>query len=196
MAVFEQGGFAQSDVTTYLLRNKLPNVRVRDRNVAGYGGSIDNAGVELEAVLDIDMQIAMNPAAGQILVYEDGTDSFPVALLDSLSAMADDDLARSISIFYGLDETLQGSTAIAADNTVLTQMAAQGQAVFVSAGDRGAYGDGTLSFLNVSDPASQPVVTGVGGTTLFTGAHQSYLTKACGTRLLTRRRWMAAPAAV
>ncbi len=176
LAVFEQGGFAPSDVTTYLMRNKLPNVRVRDRNVDGYGGGIDDAGVELEAVLDIDMQVAMNPAAGQIIVYEDGTDPFAVALLDSLSAMADDDLARSISISYGLDETLQGPTAIAAENTVFTQMAAQGQAVFASSGDNGAYGDGSLP-QNVSDPASQPFVTGVGGTTLLTGRHESYLTE-------------------
>ena len=176
LAVFEQGGFAASDVTTYLVRNKLPNVRVRDRNVNGYGGGIDDPGVELEAVLDIDMQIAMNPDAGQIIVYEDGADSFAVALLDSLSAMANDDLARSISISYGLDETLQGPTAITAENTVLTQMAAQGQAVFVSAGDDGAYGDGSLP-QNVADPASQPFVTGVGGTTLLTGRHESYLTE-------------------
>jgi kumamolisin len=174
LAVFEQGGFDPNDVAVYLAKNKLPAVPVVVRGVDGYGGGIDDEGVELEAVLDIDMQIGMNPAAKQILVYEDGAGGFPVELLDSLSAMATDDKAKSISISYGQDETLQGATAIQAENTVLLQMVSQGQAVFVASGDNGAYGNSSLP-LNVADPASQPEVTAVGGTTLFTGAKQSYM---------------------
>ena len=67
---------------------------------------------------------------------------------------------------------LQGVDAIAAENGVLIQMAAQGQAVFVSAGDNGAFGNGT-SLYNVADPASQSLVTAVGGTSVFNGAHES-----------------------
>ena len=174
LAVFEQGGYAPSDVTAYLMRNKLPAVRVKPRLVDGYGGGIDDPNVELEAVLDIDMEIAMNPAAHKVMVYEDGTDSFAVALLDSLSAMASDNAAATISISYGTDEAQQGGAAITAEAAVFTQLAAQGQAVFVSAGDSGAYGNEAPS-LNVSDPASQPLVSGVGGTTMFTGLHDSYL---------------------
>ena len=174
LAVFEQGGFDPGDIATYEARNKLPAVPVRVRGVNGYGGGVDDPGVEVEAVIDIDMQIGINPAAKQILVYEDGlSDSFQAALLNSLSAMASDDKADAISISYGQDETLQGHKAAGAENTVLTQMAAQGQAVFASSGDDGAYGDGALP-LNVSDPASQPKITGVGGTTLFTGPKETY----------------------
>jgi kumamolisin len=176
LAVFEQGGFDPKDVAVYLAKNKLPAVPVVVRDVDGYGGGIDDQGVELEAVLDIDMQIGINPAAKQILVYEDGADSFPVELLDSFSAMATDDMAKSISVSYGQDETVQGATAIQAENTVLLQLVAQGQAVFAACGDSGAYGSGNSPLpLNVADPASQPEVTAVGGTTLFTGAKQSYL---------------------
>ena len=174
LAVFEQGGFDPTDVQVYAQRNKLPNVPTVVRGVNGYGGSIDNFGIELEAVLDIDALIAINPNTGRIIVYEDGTDTFPVALLDSLSAMATDDSARTISISYGQDETLEGVDAIMAENTVLTQMAAQGQAVFASTGDNGAFGNQTLQ-LNVADPSSQPMVTAVGGTTLFNGPRESYL---------------------
>jgi kumamolisin len=168
LAVFEQGGFDRSDVTAYFKQMNIAAVPVAVREVDGYGGAIDDPDVELEAVLDIDMQVAVNPAAKRIVVYEDGSDSFPVALLDSLSAMATDKAAASISISYGQDEALQGAAAMTAENTVLTQLAAQGQAVFVSAGDSGAYGDEPPG-LNVADPASQPLVTAVGGTTLFTG---------------------------
>ncbi len=173
LAVFEQGGFDPEDVATYLKRNKLPAVPVRARTVNNYGGGINDPGVELEAVLDIDMLIGINPAARQVLVYENGQDSFPQALLECLSAMASDNAAKSISISYGQDEALQGQSAITAENTVLTQMAAQGQAVFASSGDDGAYGDQSAGPLNVSDPASQPYVTGVGGTTLFS-ANDTY----------------------
>ena len=173
VAVFEQGGFDPNDVAKYLTRNKLPAVPVNARSVDGYGTAIDNADVELEAVLDIDMLIGINPALAKIIVYEDGVDSFQVALLDSLSAMASDNAVKTISISYGQDETLQGNAAITAENTVLTQLAAQGQAVFVSSGDSGAYGDESLP-LNVSDPASQPYATGVGGTSLTTAKKQAY----------------------
>jgi kumamolisin len=173
LGVFEQGGYEPSDVTTYLTKMKIAAVPVTPRAVDHYTGVINDPDVELEAVLDIDMQLAVNPLAGRIVVYEDGTDSFQVALLDSLSAMATDHKVQTISISYGQDEALQGSAAIAAENTVLTQLAAQGQAVFVSAGDSGAYGDEPPG-LNVADPASQPLVTAVGGTTLYTGAKESY----------------------
>jgi len=173
LGVFEQGGFARADVTAYLNTMTIAPVPITVRGVNGFGGAIVDPDVELEAVLDIDMQLAMNPAAKRVIVYEDGTDSFQVALLDSLSAMATDKAVKAISISYGQDEALQGSAAIAAENTVLTQLAAQGQAVFVSAGDSGAYGDEPPG-LNVADPASQPLVTSVGGTTLFTGAGETY----------------------
>ncbi len=172
VAVFEQGGFDPNDVAKYLARNNLPAVPLQARSVDGYGTAIDDADVELEAVLDVDMLIGMNPALARILVYEDGADSFQVALLDSLSAMATDNAVKTISISYGQDEAQQGTAAIQAENTVLTQMAAQGQAVFVSAGDSGAYGRG--AGLNVSDPASQPYVTSVGGTSLNTVKKQAY----------------------
>lgn len=167
VAVFEQGGYAPSDVAKYRKTFALPDVPVKPRLVNGYGGGINDPGVELEAVLDIDLFIGIDPAVKQVLVYEDGDDPFGVALLDSLSAVADDNLAQCLSISYGLDEALQGNTQIAAEGQVLTQLAAQGIAVFASAGDDGAYGDSGIG-LNVSDPASQPDVTGIGGTTLFT----------------------------
>lgn len=173
VAVFEQGGFDPADVAQYEAQNHLPNIPVQDRNVNGYGGGIDDPGVELEAVLDIDMIIGINPKVKQVIVYEDGQDAFQVALLDSLVAMANDDAAQVISISYGIDEIMMGNAQMAAENKVFKQLAAQGQTVFVSAGDQGAYGR-TGSGLNVSDPGAQPYVTSVGGTSLYTGPNSFY----------------------
>ncbi len=176
LAVFEQGGYFPADVATYVANNSLPNVAVTPRLVNGYGGGVNDPGIELEAVLDIDMEIAVNPAAQKVLVYEDGDDSFGVALLDSLTAMANDDTAQTISISYGTDEAIQGQTQIAAESPLFMQLAAQGQQVFVSSGDDGAYGRAGVGY-NVADPSTQPFVTAVGGTTLFTNNTSQFLTE-------------------
>jgi kumamolisin len=172
VALFEQGGFFKSDVETYLKRMNLPHPPVTFVSVDKYNGSVDSLQVELEAVLDIDMVIAINPAVSGVLVYEDGIDPFPVALLDTLNQVADDKKAQVLSISYGQDEGYEGKSAIKAENTALVQLAAEGITVLASSGDSGAYGDGYQGPhypYNVSDPASQPYVTGVGGTELFTG---------------------------
>ena len=160
-------------MATYLAANNLANVPISVRGVNGYGGGINDPLVELEAVLDIDMQIALNPSAAKIIAYEDGNDPFGVALLDCLAIMANEDRAQTISISYGLDEALQGPDQMNAENTVLTQMAAQGQSVFASSGDYGAYGDEPPAY-NVNDPGAQPLLTSVGGTTLYTIANEAY----------------------
>lgn len=179
VAVFEQGGFHQSDVDKYLDRMHLPNRPVTFVSVNGYDGSVNDNGVELEAVLDIDMVIGINPDVKEVLVYEDGKDSFQVALLDALEQVAKDNKAQTLSISYGQDEIQQGQSAIKAENTALIQLASQGITVLVSAGDNGAYGrSGSASIpahLEAPDPGSQPYVTSVGGTTLFTFANEAYL---------------------
>jgi subtilase family serine protease len=179
VAVFEQGGFHQSDVDQYLERMGLPNRPVTFVSVNGYDGSVNDNNVELEAVLDIDMVIGINPEVKEVLVYEDGKDSFQVALLDALEQVAKDNKAQTFSISYGQDEIQQGKSAIKAENTALIQLASQGITVLVSSGDNGAYGrSGAASIpahLEAPDPGSQPYVTSVGGTTLFTFANEAYL---------------------
>ncbi len=171
VALFEQGGFDPNDIKTYLAANKLAKVPVRPRSVDGYGTGIDDPGIELEAVLDIDMVIGIHPSIGQVVVYEDGSDSFDVAMVDGLAAMASDDTAQTISISYGVDEAEQDAATMQAENAALIQLAAQGQSVFVSAGDGGAYGrEG--NGLNAPDPGSQPFVVSVGGTTAFSSNTQ------------------------
>jgi subtilase family serine protease len=177
-AVFEQGGYVPSDVTKYLTYNGLPKVTVTPVSVDGSPTYVqDDPSVELEAVLDIDMIAGINPAISTIRVYIDSYnwDPFQTALLDAITQVADDDIAQVFSISYGQDEGYQGTTAIAAENTALAQLAAEGITVTASSGDSGAYGDGYNYPYNVTDPASQPYITGVGGTTLRTGPHEVYI---------------------
>ncbi|HEV2471644.1 MAG TPA: S53 family peptidase, partial [Chthonomonadales bacterium] len=62
------------------------------------------------------------------------------------------------------------------ENAIFQEMAAQGQSMFASSGDRGAFDNYTN--LSTEDPASQPYVTAVGGTTLSTmGADGPWLSE-------------------
>jgi subtilase family serine protease len=187
VAVFEQGGFFKYDVETYLNRMNLPHPPVTFVGVNGYDGYVYNFNIELEAVLDIDMVIAINPQVKKVIAYEDGNDPFGVALIDALDQVAQDNKAQILSISYGLDELEQGTDQMMAENTALTQLASQGITVLASAGDDGAYGQtGTANYpatYNVSDPGSQPLITCVGGTSLATGPGQVYLTESVWNRL-------------
>lgn len=110
-AVFEQGGYDSSDVTKYLTYNRLPKVTVTPVSVDSSPTSVqDDAGVELEAVLDIDVIAGINPAISAIRVYIDSYnwDPFQTALLDAITQVGDDDIAQVFSISYGQDEGYQG----------------------------------------------------------------------------------------
>jgi len=178
MAVFEQGYYHPEDTEKYFTTNHLPNVKQTPISV-NKSPVVDEAAIEVEACLDIDMIVGMNPDVSEVLVYVDDyhNDAFNVAIVDAISQVASDAKAQILSISYGQDEGLQGNSTLAAENTALQQCAAEGITVFASSGDNGAYGDGYNFPYNVSDPASQPMVTGVGGTTLFTGPGQSWLSE-------------------
>jgi subtilase family serine protease len=173
LALFEQGGYPASDLTTYLKQYKLPTVPVT--LVSVNGSSTGDNGADIEVDLDLDAAIGMNPSLSQILVYIDSyeNDSFQTGLLDSLNQIAEDNKATVLSISYGQDENQQGIPAIKAEGKALTQLVAQGITVFASSGDDGAGGrEGTG--LNAPDPGSQPDLTSAGGTALTVNAKEQW----------------------
>jgi subtilase family serine protease len=118
---------------------------------------------------DLETQIAIAPRANRILVYNAPNDKSGQTTVDEYMKIASDDLADSISTSWGLCEPDLGAAVAVAENVAFTQMAMQGQSITAAAGDDGAYdclGDGTTNAHDVAvdDPAAQPLVTGVGGT--------------------------------
>jgi subtilase family serine protease len=174
VALFEQGGFSLTDVAKYADANNLPLPKLTPVSVDKSPTTVSNADVEGEAVLDIDMIMGINPSVSEILVYEDSIDIFPTALVDALTQIADDKKVSVVSISYGDDEYNQGSAAMEAENNALGQLTGEGITILASSGDDGAYGRGPNGPYNVEDPSSQPFVTGVGGTTLFTDGNSNY----------------------
>ncbi len=123
-----------------------------------------------EVTLDIELQIALAPGASKIIVYEGpNSDS---GVIDTYNRIATDNLAKQISTSWGLDEGDTSTAVFSSENAAFQQMALQGQSIYAASGDSGAYDNGTA--LSVDDPASQPYVVGVGGTTLFVNPDETY----------------------
>ncbi len=124
-----------------------------------------------EVDADIETQFAISPHAKHILVYNAPNDYTGQTELDEYTRIASDDTADVISSSWGECENDAGAAYAQAENIVFEQIALQGQSLFSAAGDTGAFdcirSDGT-TIVNVDDPASQPWVTSVGGTSLET----------------------------
>jgi kumamolisin len=133
------------------------------------GGQSDQGGTGdsnmAEVALDIEMMVTLAPGVSQILVYT--APDTNQGVLDAYAKIASDNTAKTVSTSWGAPEADYGGAYLASEYTTFQQMAAQGQSIFAAAGDHGAYDTiGSLASLNVDDPASQPYVTAVGGTSL------------------------------
>ena len=174
LALFELDGYTASDITVYETKFGLPNVPLQNILVDGYSGAA--GGGANEVTLDIELQAALAPGATKILVYE-GPNS-DTGVVDTYTKIAADNAAKQISTSWGLAENSNSASVRNSENAAFQQMAAQGQSIYAAAGDSGANDNG--SSLSVDDPASQPYMTGVGGTTLSTvsagGAYKSETT--------------------
>lgn len=130
------------------------------------GGTTDTSG-EDEDELDIEVDYALAPGA-TVKVYEaPNSDAGEVALY---AAFASNDVPV-VSSSWGEPET--EDTNLSSDDADFEEMAAQGQSVYAASGDSGADDNG--SSLSVDYPASDPYVSGVGGTdiTVSSGAWKS-----------------------
>jgi kumamolisin len=131
--------------------------------------SINGYASDLEVNLDIEMELATSPGISNLIVYNAPNDYTGQTELDEYTAMAHDDTAATISSSYANCENDVTAAYVQSENVVFEQMALQGQSMFAVAGDTGAFEcldvDGT-QLPNVLDPASQPWVTSVGGTSL------------------------------
>ncbi|HWC58245.1 MAG TPA: hypothetical protein VHC44_01025, partial [Verrucomicrobiae bacterium] len=182
VGLFELFGFSQQDVMDYEDDAGISYVPVQP--VLVDGGTDDDTGYTyfnddftptgylsygMETTGDIEMAISMAPGLKSVLVYIGPTpqdqpplgssstqDAATTAVInDVLNRMATDDLANQLSCSYGMDINL--STI-----QIFQQFAAQGQSFFQASGDFGAFASA------IDEPADDPYVTVVGGTSLTT----------------------------
>jgi kumamolisin len=160
VALFELDGYQPSDVAQYFQKYGLANPNISRVLVDGFNGVPGQGAIEAE--LDMEVVGALAPHANQI-VYEGPNTT--QGLNDTYNKIVHDNKAHIVSISWGLCEKLSGAAELHTLDSIFKQGAAQGITFFAAAGDSGAYdcSDGTLG---VDSPASDPYVTGVGGTNL------------------------------
>ncbi|HTC67963.1 MAG TPA: S53 family peptidase, partial [Acidothermaceae bacterium] len=167
VAIVELEPYLASDIANYQSCYGT-SASVSNIAVNGGPGTGDGSG---EAALDIEDVIGLAPQAA-IRVYEGplAATASDADVLAIYTAIANDDLAQVVTTSWGACEARTSPTLANGENTVFQQMAAQGQTVFAATGDSGSAdcdtGTSPSTALAVDDPASQPFVTGVGGTTL------------------------------
>ena len=148
-----------------------------DANMQGWASEIS---------LDVQWAHAMAPDAKIVLVLaKDNNDNdIQSAVKYAVDHRLGDVLSQSFGeaeACYGVnaDGTRQPGTTLAAQHAIFAQARARGMTVFASAGDSGSTQptcDGKGAMIAASTPASDPLVTSVGGTQLFadptTGRYQ------------------------
>jgi subtilase family serine protease len=167
IGLYELEPYAPSDITAYQscygISNTITNVPVDGGPGTGAGGG--------EAALDIEDAAGLAPQAS-IRVYSGPQGgSGPI---DTYSRMINDDAAKVLSTSWGLCEPEMAAMpgVQATEANLFAQAAAQGQTVIAASGDSGSTdcflpGVDANSTVTVDDPADQPNVTGVGGTSLL-----------------------------
>jgi hypothetical protein len=176
VAVYELEPFALSDVATfdqcYFGADHSSNVSTV--NVDGGPGIGLGSG---ESALDIQNVSALAPSAHIVVYQAPNTTS---GALDAYARIVSDDTAKIVTTSWGLCEAAAAAYSpgsLDVEHLLFEQAAAQGQSVFAAAGDNGAddcAGHGSYPVapvLSVDDPASQPYVVSVGGTTAITVAN-------------------------
>ena len=179
LAVYELDSYTPRDILRYERAFGLPivpleNILVDKTDPMFPSKPGDGTG---EVVLDIDLQIALAPKAAKVLVYI-GPNT-PQGGVDLYQQIATDGIATSVSTSWGLwEDNLVGidpttgypavSAVAGIENQIFYQMALQGQTIFAASGDYGGVDkyDGSPTAYFAQDPAAQPLMCSVGGTSL------------------------------
>lgn len=150
------------DVKAFDGVNGLPPVNLTIKYPYGTPG-VYNSTWATETSTDVEWAHALAPGANIVLLI--AVSAYTGYLQQVVSYAIQNKLGGVISLSWGTPENSLNTQAVNTYAKVYSQAAANGMDVFAASGDGGAY-LGT-SDLTVSYPASDPSVTGVGGTSLY-----------------------------
>jgi hypothetical protein len=172
VGIYELEPYTQSDITTYQSCYQVNGTVTKVPVLGGATGAQSG-----EAALDIE-DVAGLATGSNILVYSGPqSGNGPIQTYDQ---MVTADQAQVLTTSWGVCEPLMATSPgqQAAESSIFAEAAAQGQTVIAASGDSGSsdcyypFGSNpdTDTEVTVDDPADQPNVTGVGGTSLLNGA--------------------------
>ena len=161
------GGYVEADLATYASTLGLPAPKVTAVPVDGVTNvpGQDPLGADGEVMLDVEVVMAVAPAASIAVYFAPNTDQ---GFLDAIEAAANDAINKPsvISISWGAPEAAWSTTVMQAYDAAFASIAARGITVLAASGDGGfddGVGDGNP---HVDFPASDPHVVGCGGTAI------------------------------
>ncbi|HUZ42996.1 MAG TPA: S53 family peptidase [Acidimicrobiales bacterium] len=172
IASFELADYSDADVSLYTSCFGGSDANVS--RVLTDGGASIGSGTS-EATADVENLLGLAPDL-HILVYE-APDSAQ-GIYDNYAAIISQDRAQVLATSWGQCEPFTTPAMEAGENTLFQEAAVQGQTVVAASGDSGSEdcyqaGVDPDPELAVDDPASQPYVTGVGGTSLLSASPRS-----------------------
>jgi subtilase family serine protease len=190
----------QQDANTYAARHGQPAVHLREMVPPGLYDvpedeptGCDPQGWYGEETLDVEAVHAMAPRANEI--YAGAVDCNDESLIAAVTGVVEDNRAQIISNSYGgVGEDEPVGLRKAWEDT-FRQAAAQGIGIYFSSGDDGdeVVNSGTRT---VDYPASEPLVTAVGGTSLGVDGRNGYQFETgwgTSTSTLTGGAWTPPP---
>jgi len=158
--------FLQSNFNPFNAMYGLPNQTITQ--VYPDGVPPYDPGWSQEMQLDVDWSHAIAPGAKIVLVH--GIDNSDQGLISALNYAVSHNLGDVISMSFGESDQCLGTALTKAWHDGFVNATKKGITLFASSGDQGASQpscDGTTWIQSTSSPASDPLVTGVGGTELI-----------------------------
>ena len=178
VGLLELDGFSPSDIAAYTACFGGSSNIIRTIGIDGFNGVAGVNAAEVE--LDMELILGLAPHLASLRVYEASISSL-AAYNDAWARIVSDAVPVVSTSWVFCEEGAGLTSEIQQENIFFQAAAAQGQTILAASGDLGATGcydpnTGANTFPAVDDPASQPYVTGVGGTTLqinFDNTYQS-----------------------
>lgn len=180
VALFELSSYLSSDLSAYAACYGQSHTHIYPILIDGGPlppppGGTDQGVIEVE--LDAELVLSAAPALGQLDIYEAPN---TIQGYNDEWAQIIQNNPPVVSTSWGdceSDLIQQEPGEVQQENQYFMIAAAQGESVLAASGDSGSTGclntSGSTN-LNAGDPASQPYVTGVGGTTLTVNQDGSY----------------------
>jgi hypothetical protein len=177
VGITEFDAFKQSDLNAWTQAYHQPGVTP---TVVPIDGGVSSPGSnQMEVTLDVEAVAATAPAAAQVVYEAQNTDS---AWVDEMAKIASDNKINVLTNSWLNGEKCE-SAPISASHDSYSQLVAQGVTLLSASGDWGATGcgyNGDNSTVQADYPPSDPLFTGVGGTSLHTSdSAGTYSSESC-----------------
>lgn len=175
VALLELDGYSSNDISIYASCFGGNGVPIQTIPIDGYNKAAGPNAIEVE--LDMEMVLGLAPRLASLRVYEAANNL--AAYNDTWARIIADRVPVVSTSWVFCEEGAGIASELQQENIFFETAAAQGQTILAASGDLGANGcynpqNGSGVNPAVDDPASQPFVTGVGGTRLLINPDDSY----------------------